>query len=97
MTITASCSLFNFVIKNTGKKGCNVTCIRNNRLMGSILQIGLKKDTFIVGNSESQKIAQIQRISKPKLLLGKKFEGLDQAESYLFLVCFFYVSNFMDS
>jgi len=69
-------------IERTGKQGqeCNVICVQNKRLLGNILQVGVKKSTYILGNEQGTKICQIQKSSKRTYFQKNKDAGLIEYE-----------------
>jgi len=70
------------IIERIGNKGqeCKIVCAQNNRMLGNILQVGVKKSTFILGNEQSQKICQIQKTSKRTYFMKNKDAGLIEYE-----------------
>jgi len=69
-------------IERVGKQGleCKVTCLKNRRVLGNLLQVGVKKSTFLLGNEHQQKICQIQKTSKRTYFMKNKDAGLIEYE-----------------
>lgn len=65
-------------IERVGNKGfeCKITCVQNKRVLGNIIQVGVKKSTYILGNEQSQKICQIQKTSKRTYFMKNKDAGV---------------------
>lgn len=69
-------------IQRTGKQGhdCDVICVQNKRVLGNILQVGVSKSTYILGNENGVKICQIQKTSKRTYFQKNKDAGLIEYE-----------------
>jgi len=69
-------------IERTGKQGleCTVMCLQNKRLLGNVVQVGLQKSTYILGNENGTKICQIQKTSKRTYFQKNKDAGIIEYE-----------------